>query len=458
MSEIMSLKVIELFAGIGSPRKALKNLNIDHEIVAFSEIDKYAEISYRAIYNDYVTPNLGDITQINELPGCDLITYGFPCQDISIAGYGKGIKEGTRSGLLLEVERLLNIAEENNKLPKYLLMENVAALVSKKHIKDFENWLVKLEKLGYKNFYKILNAKDYGIPQNRERIFCVSVRDENFKYSFPEKKELKLKLRDLMEEKVDQKYYLKDIKKNKFIENLGKQGYIIKDQEAGALGTNARNNLVLPCLNPEKEKTRQNGRRIKGNGEEMFTLTTQDRHGVILVGALSEKNSQGERVYTDKMSVSLNANGGGLGAKTGLYLVGNINPSGRGQNGNVFDSYGLVPALTTNKGEGTKILIDKDISNCITANIGKGADLKGYLEKSQKQLVQDSDFRIRRLTPKECWRLMGFSDEDFHKIKKAGVSNSQAYKQAGNSIVVNVLEPIFKNLFLEEEIQEYKLF
>ena len=129
------LKVVELFAGIGAPRKALNNLNIDHEIVAFSEIDKYAEISYRAIHNDYVTPNLGDITQISELPGCDLITYGFPCQDISIAGYGKGIKEGTRSGLLLEVERLLNITEQNNKLPKYLLMENVAALVSKNILK-----------------------------------------------------------------------------------------------------------------------------------------------------------------------------------------------------------------------------------------------------------------------------------------------------------------------------------
>ena len=422
----MNIKVVELFAGIGAPRKALENLNIDHKVIAFSEIDKYAEISYRAIHDDYKTENMGDISKIKELPECDLVTYGFPCQDISVAGYGKGIKEGTRSGLLLEVERLLNIAAENNKLPKYLLMENVAALVSKKHIKDFEKWLVKLEKLGYRNFYKILNAKDYGIPQNRERIFCVSIRDDDCKYTFPEKKLLELKLRDVTEEEVEQKYYLKDIKTTKFLENLGKQGYIIKDQEAGALGTNIRNNLVLPCLNPEKEKIRQNGRRVKGNDEEMFTLTTQDRHGVILVGALSEKNSQGERVYTDKMSVTLNANGGGLGAKTGLYVVGNLSTGG--QKSRVFNVNGNMGTLTATD------------------------------YKDPPKILTDCSLRIRRLTPNECWRLMGFSDEDFKKIKMAGVSDSQAYKQAGNSIVINVLEAIFKNLFLEKVISDYKLF
>jgi DNA (cytosine-5)-methyltransferase 1 len=452
------LKVVELFAGIGAPRKALENLNINHKVIAFSEIDKFAEISYRAIHNDSVTPNLGDIKEISELPSCDLITYGFPCQDISIAGYGKGIKEGTRSGLLLEVERLLNIASENNKLPKYLLMENVAALVSRKHIKDFEKWLVKLEKLGYKNFYKVLNAKDYGIPQNRERIFCVSIRDDKFKYIFPGKKSLKLKLRDLMENEVDQKYYLKDIKITKFIENLGKQGYIIKDQETGALGTNIRNNLVLPCLNPEKVKIRQNGRRIKGNDEEMFTLTTQDRHGVILVGSLSGKNSQGERVYTDKMSVSLNANGGGLGAKTGLYVVGELGTGG--QRGRVYGANGSICCLTsTGHKDPPKIFIDKEISYCITANESKGTTLEDYFKKKRRQLVQDNTFKIRRLTPMECFRLMGFDDEDFKKIKMAGVSDSQGYKQAGNSIVVPVLMGIFENMFMKKEkSDEYRLF
>lgn len=128
---MQDVKVIELFAGIGAFRQALKNKNIDHEVVGFSEIDKYAVEAYRAIHDDYITPNLGDITKIEELPSCDLLTYGFPCQDLSIAGHGKGIKQGTRSGLLLEVERLIDITAKKEELPKYLILENVKALVQK---------------------------------------------------------------------------------------------------------------------------------------------------------------------------------------------------------------------------------------------------------------------------------------------------------------------------------------
>lgn len=441
------LKVVELFAGIGAPRKALNNLNIDHEIVAFSEIDKYAEISYRAIHEDDTTPNSGDINQIKELPDCDLITYGFPCQDISIAGYGKGIKEGTRSGLLLEVERLLNVAEQNNKLPKYLLMENVAALVSKKHIKDFEKWLVKLEKLGYKNFYKILNAKDYGIPQNRERIFVVSILGKHEPYQFPEKQELKLRLRDLLDNEVPENYYLKDEKVQDFISRLGKQGYILRNEIAGAVVSGQiRNNLVLPTLTPDRLEKRQNGRRFKNNDDPSFTLTAQDRHGVTLIGSLTDKNSQGERVYTTDIAVTQNANGGGLGAKTGLYLV-----TGGSQKNTFVGDGSYSPCLTSAMGLGgghtPLLMIDKEISYCLDANYTKGTTLADYFNKKRRQLVTDCTLRIRRLTPLECWRLMGFTDEDFKKIKAAGISNSQAYKQAGNSIVVNVLERIFENLY-----------
>ena len=406
------IKVVELFSGLGAPRKALNNLNIDHEVVGFSEIDKYAEISYRAIHKDLITPNLGDIRKIKELPENDLITYGFPCQDISVAGYGKGIKEGTRSGLLLEVERLLNVAADKNKLPKYLLMENVDALLSKKHIKDFENWLVKLESLGYRNFYKILNAKDYNIPQNRNRVFCVSVRENNFKYVFPEKRVLKLKLSDLLEDEVLEKYYLRAEKVQAFLE---KYNYEIKDLEIG----------IYPCVTPDRLEKRQNGRRFKGDNEEMFTLTTQDRHGIIKIGSLTDRDSQGERVYTTDMAVTLNANGGGLGAKTGLYLI------------------------------------NKDISYCIDANYTKGTTLEDYFKKKRRQLVSDKTFGIRRLTPQECFRLMGFSDHDYERVRQAGISDSQAYKQAGNSIVVNVLEAIFETLFIENsknQSSEYRLF
>ena len=385
------IKVIELFAGIGAFRQALKNQNIPHEVVAFSEIDEYAVEAYRAIHDDYETPNLGDIKDITHLPSCDLLTYGFPCQDLSIAGKGAGIKEGTRSGLLIEVERLLDTSAIIGNLPKVLILENVKALVQKKHKHDFDKWLKKLEDLGYTNYWQVLNAKDYSIPQNRERVFVVSILGEHEAYEFPEKQELKLRLSDLLESEVEEKYYLKDEKVKAFLEKYKEK---IQQLTTG----------VYPCL-------------------------TQ------------------------------NANGGELGAKSGLYIVGELSTGG--QRARVYNPKGSICCLTsTGYKDHPKILIDKDVSNCITASIGKGADLKGYFEKSRKQLVSDETLRIRRLTPFECWRLMGFSDEAYHKARIAlnnkfykgkDRANSQQYKQAGNSIVVNVLEAIFKNLFLEEE-------
>ena len=202
------LLLIELFAGIGSQTQALKNIGVPHKVVAISEIDKYAIQSYEAIHGK--VNNLGDIRAIEALPDADFWTYSFPCQDISVAGKGAGIKEGTRSGLLFEVERLLIRAAEDGTLPKYLLLENVKNLVSKKFKADFDRWLSFLSSLGYTNYWQILNAKDYGIPQNRERVFCVSIRGDHTPFVFPEKQELKLRLRDMIDEVVDEKYYLKE--------------------------------------------------------------------------------------------------------------------------------------------------------------------------------------------------------------------------------------------------------
>lgn len=202
------LRLIELFAGIGSQTQALTNIDVPHEVVAISEIDKYAIQSYEAMHGK--ANNLGDIREIKELPSADLWTYSFPCQDISVAGKGAGIKEGTRSGLLFEVERLLRVAAENGTLPKYLLLENVKNLVSKKFRADFDSWLSFLSGLGYTNYWKVLNAKDYGIPQNRERVFCVSIRGEHTPFKFPKAQELKLRLRDLIDEEVEERFYLKE--------------------------------------------------------------------------------------------------------------------------------------------------------------------------------------------------------------------------------------------------------
>lgn len=160
------IRVFEAFAGVGSQRMALRNLGIPHEVVAIAEIDKYAIKSYEAIHGE--TYNLGDIGKVNtqNIPDHDLFTYSFPCQDISVAGKQRGLDDNsTRSGLLWECEKVINV-----KRPKYLLLENVKNLVGKKHRHNFDKWLEILEGYGYTNYWKILNAKDYGIPQNRESI------------------------------------------------------------------------------------------------------------------------------------------------------------------------------------------------------------------------------------------------------------------------------------------------
>lgn len=206
------LTVNELFAGIGAFRKALERTGIPFEIIGISEIDKHAIRSYEAIYGK--TRNYGDISKVERLDYADLWTYGFPCQDISVAGRGAGIVKGkTRSGLLYEVQRLLAQAEQDSKLPKYLIMENVPNLVSKKFIGDFTGWLDWLDGIGYDNYWQILNAADYGIPQARKRVFCVSIRKDLQKtFAFPAPVPLDRHLSDLLEpaEDVDERYYLSD--------------------------------------------------------------------------------------------------------------------------------------------------------------------------------------------------------------------------------------------------------
>jgi len=204
------LTVNELFSGIGAFRKALINLNIPYEIVGISEIDKFSIQSYEAMYGK--TRNYGDISKIERLDYADLWTYGFPCQDISQAGKQAGIVKGkTRSGLLYEVERLLATSVENGESPKYLIMENVKALVGKKFINDFYGWVWRLNELGYYTWYKVINAADYGIPQKRERVIAVSIRkDLHQQFKFPSPIPLKFSFQDALEEHPDEKYFLSD--------------------------------------------------------------------------------------------------------------------------------------------------------------------------------------------------------------------------------------------------------
>src|SRR5574344_1307150 len=200
------LRIFEAFAGYGSQSIALRNLGVDYEVVAISEIDKYAIQAYYALHNKDI-PNLGDICRIKveDIPEHDLFTYSFPCQDLSVAGKQAGLGKGTRSGLLYECEKIIEA-----KKPKYLLLENVKNLVGKKFKAKFEEWLAYLESLGYTNYWKVLNAKDYGVPQNRERVFVVSILGDHKLYKFADKIPLDKCIADILEDEVDDKYYLSD--------------------------------------------------------------------------------------------------------------------------------------------------------------------------------------------------------------------------------------------------------
>ena len=179
----MELTVNELFSGIGSQRKALENLGVKHKVVGISEIDEPAIKSYEAIFGK--TRNYGDISNIEKLDYADFWTYSFPCTDISSLGKQQGINENTRSGLLLQVERLLNISKLHNELPKYLMLENVERLTTKKFKEDFNRWLEKLKSLGYRNYWKVINANETGIPQNRKRVFVISIKEDiNTEFEF----------------------------------------------------------------------------------------------------------------------------------------------------------------------------------------------------------------------------------------------------------------------------------
>lgn len=368
------LKVFEAFAGYGSQRMALRNLGIPFEVVGISEIVEDVLLSYAAIHTNFLNirknnkkfhidrdemiqylesinvplnyktfenyakklkndklqdlylanklaNNYGDISKINpsNLPDFDLFTYSFPCQDISVAGHQYGLNQssGTRSSLLWECCKIIEV-----KKPKYLLMENVKNLLGANHINNFKKFINYLEKLGYKNYWSILNARDYGIPQNRERVFCVSSLDEDFEFKFPIPIKLKKTLNDILDTDVSDNFYL-----------------------------NKQNILKEP--------------------------------------------------------------------------------------------------------------ISQTVSYCIDANYWKGTTLQSFLDRHRRQLVSDKkdcngNYRVRRLTPHEAWKLMGCSDVDFQKAQSV-VSNTSLYKQAGNSIVVPVLEGIFKNMFISnyDNLTEY---
>lgn len=202
------LRVFTAFSGYDSQCMALDRIGIPYELVGWSEIDKYAIQAHNAVYPQYADRNYGDISKIDweKVPDFDLFTYSFPCTDISNAGVQKGLEEGsgTRSSLLWECRKTIEV-----KRPKYLLMENVKALVSQKFLPFYKKWEQWLAEMGYDNHCKIMDAKDYGVPQHRERIFIVSILGEQ-SFRFPNPIPLERRLKDVLEDKVAEKYYLSE--------------------------------------------------------------------------------------------------------------------------------------------------------------------------------------------------------------------------------------------------------
>ena len=327
------IKYLSLFSGIGSPEQALKNIGIDFELFRFSEIDKYTIKSYCAIHGVDENLNLGDITKIDidKLPcDIDLITHGSPCQDFSVAGKGRGGDEGTgtRSSLMWNTVAICEHCK-----PKYVIWENVKNVLAKKNIHNFEKYLDRMESIGYKNYHKVLNAKDFGVPQNRERIFVVSIRADIKKdFVFPIGFDNGIRLKDVLEDEVDEKYYISEDKASKIITeykgnlsgvkngiSLSNQANVIeKETEIAStlmardykrFGNQAMTGVVMPCITPDRLEKRQNGRRFKEDGEPMFTITSQDRHGVLCVD--DTQGYDGTRFYNDQVP-TLRANRSGL--------------------------------------------------------------------------------------------------------------------------------------------------
>lgn len=416
------MKLLSLFSGIGAFEKALDKLEVPYELVGYCEIDKYASKSYSAIHGVPEAMNLGDITKVDEnsLPkDIDLCTYGFPCQDISLAGKQKGLFNAdgsqTRSGLFFEALRIIEATK-----PKVAIAENVKNLTSKKFAEQFQIVLSALENAGYNNYWKVLNAKDFGIPQNRERVFIVSIRKDidtgsfQFPSGFPLQKRLKDMLQD--ESEVDSKYFI-SLKGKKFILNpmrIQKKYTAINGDVSLCLTAKGQTNLtgtfVAPQLLDEEPAVIQLGKRCPT--------------------ATRENPNQGRIYSVEGISPALNCMSGGN--RQPFIFVKEATKLGYAAAA-AGDSVNLEQMNSkTRRGR-----VGHQVAQTLTTSCNQGVVVPS---EEDLELLD-----LRRFTAKECFRLMGFDDADFDKAEAVN-SNTQLYKQAGNSIVVPVPQYIIKSL------------
>lgn len=543
------MKFIDICSGIGGFRSALEKHG--HECMAFAEIDKFAKQSYKAIYDTENEEELDDITSVTDehfrlyRGQIDIITGGFPCQAFSIAGNRRGF-EDTRGTIFFHIARAIKEIQ-----PSYVLLENVKGLLSHDKGRTYGTIVQALDELGYFIEWGLFNSKYWGVPQNRERVYILVTRKDVWKEPklfnlVKQQTSVDTRLVDILEKDVDESYYLSEEKTRKLTLNEDLSGrlnhYDYRDVDSvhsvnrvsptlnTMQGGDRQPKVAIPVLTPNRLNKRQNGRRFKENGEPMFTLTSQDRHGIAIKEAT--KKGYAEAMEGDSVNTSFpnsKTRRGRVGKQVAQTLQAREVNQGvvvdKGHNFYAKDNilyderqyvnlpdqfepdYIYVEPVIKVIDKEHIILINSDdeqyeilkIKNDYYLSLGVSHNLKDviqYVPKEQygrlgKQasetmnenidLIEEgmtinsynktlnstgvsptvttrpegfktailpvtNNLRIRKLTPLECWRLQGFSDEQFYKAKNSGVSNSQLYKQAGNAVTVNVVDAIVGKL------------
>lgn len=428
-------KWVSLFSGIDGFRQAFNKIGFD--CVMSSEIDKWANKAHEVVYG-YET--VGDVTKIHEtdVPDHDLLVGGFPCQAFSVAGKRRGFDEA-RGTLFFEIAR---IAKE--KQPKVVLMENVKGLVNHDKGNTLRVILETMSDIGYRVDFEVLNSKHFNLPQNRERVFIVAVRDDlvdfdhwdiknnlmvgkakrkyaemntisTFNFSFPSNNEVTTVLRDILEDDVDERYYLDESKTAGLVAKLSEEGIAVREATQAGFKLAEEGDAVNISFPNSTTRRGRVGKQIAQ------TLEASDiNQGVVVRGMLNMKGNECVR--------------------------------------RVYDVAGMAPTLTTMGGghREPKVVVQQfsngnGISYCVDANYHKGIS-EGSVGKGRRTHIMES-YRIRKLTPKECFRLQGFDDSIVDKLVEAGISNTQLYKMSGNAVSVNVISALAEKLYKYLEVK-----
>jgi len=419
------LNVITLFSGYDSQCLALNRLGLPYDLAAWCEIDRHAITAHNALFPQWSGRNLGDVSRVDwaewhsrHPQPIDLLTYSSPCQDFSSAGLQRGGEEGsgTRSGLLWETERAVRELR-----PRHLVFENVGGLVSDKFIDLFNRWQARLNGYGYTNFQQLMNAKDYGVPQNRLRIFMVSILDCPRAYYFPKPFPLTRRLKDVLEQNVDERYYLKE----ESVERLFSANKEMFDKGNGF--------SFRPSMPPHNDIATSlmvtHGWRRDDNFVAEPTILTPVRteYGKAIRKQYGDNNLPESRHNLTQLQPKQDGTSNTLTsvAKDNLFIVpSDIQRVGRynnGQSGIVYGTKGVSPTIDASAPEH-----------------GRGVQIT-------------EGIRIRRLTERELYRLMDVSEPDIDTLLAAPIPRTQHAKLAGNSIVVACLYYIFRNLFVDTE-------